>query len=57
MRSDFAKTHPEIVRAVNQLAGHITNEEMQTMNYAVNVNHQSAEQVAINYLKAHKLLK
>ncbi|HBP98143.1 ABC transporter permease/substrate-binding protein [Leuconostoc lactis] len=57
MRSDFAKNHPEIVRAVNQLAGHITNEEMQAMNYAVNVDHQSAEQVARNYLKAHKLLK
>lgn len=57
MRADFAQTHPKIVQALNELAGHITNEEMQTMNYAVNVKHQSAEQVAVNYLKAHKLLK
>lgn len=57
MRTDFAKTHPEIVTAINRLAGRISNEEMQKMNYAVNVQHQSAKAVAINYLKAQQLLK
>lgn len=57
MKSDFAKNNPKIVTALNQLAGHITNTEMQNMNYAVNVENEPAEQVAHEYLKKHNLLK
>ena len=57
MKSDFAKNNPKIVVALDQLAGRITNTEMQNMNYAVNVKHESAEKVAQSYLRAHHLLK
>ncbi len=57
MRQDFAKAHPQVVKALNQLANRITEPEMQEMNYQVNVKGQSAAKVAKAYLKAHGLLK
>lgn len=57
MRQDFAKKNPKITRALNRLAGKISNEDMQNMNYAVNVKHQSAATVAKKYLKTHNILK
>lgn len=57
MKTSFAKEHPEIVQALNRLAGKITDQEMQQMNYLVNVKHHSANQVAKTYLTQHHLLK
>ncbi|MGO3364999.1 MAG: glycine betaine ABC transporter substrate-binding protein, partial [Leuconostoc falkenbergense] len=57
MRQDFAKKNPKITRALNRLAGKISNEDMQNMNYAVNVKHQSPATVAKKYLKTHNILK
>ena len=57
MRAAFAKQHPRLVAALNQLANHITEKQMQAMNYAVSVQNQKAATVAHRYLVQHGLLK
>lgn len=57
MKEDFAKKHPQIVKALNQLSDQITEEEMQEMNYKVNVKKHSPASVAQNYLQQKHLLK
>ncbi|ERL65613.1 ABC transporter permease/substrate-binding protein [Schleiferilactobacillus shenzhenensis] len=57
MRTAFARQHPGIVRSLNKLAGHITDKQMQQMNYAVNVRNESPAKVARTYLTSHGLLK
>lgn len=57
MKKSFAKKHPQVVRALNRLAGKITEAEMQEMNYQVNVQKRSAQQVAHDYLVNKGLLK
>ena len=39
MKAGFAKAHPEVVKALNRLAGQITESQMQEMNYQVQVKH------------------
>ena len=41
MRAKFAERNPQIVKALNKLAGKITTQEMQAMNYQVNVEHEN----------------
>ncbi|BAN75565.1 MULTISPECIES: ABC transporter permease/substrate-binding protein [Lacticaseibacillus] len=57
MRSSFAKHHPHLVTALNKLANHITEKQMQDMNYAVSVRREKAATVAHRYLVRHGLLK
>lgn len=57
MRSSFAKHHPQLVTALNKLANHITEKQMQDMNYAVSVRREKAATVAHRYLVQHGLLK
>ena len=57
MRTAWAKKHPGIVKSLNKLAGHITNEQMQHMNYEVNVENKQPSTVARHYLQQHGLLK
>lgn len=57
MSQAFAQKHPQIVAALNQLAGKISAAEMTAMNYQVNVKRKSAASVAQNYLVKHGLLK
>lgn len=57
MTDQFAKTHPQVVRALSRLAGKITTRDMQEMNYQVTVKHRSAAAVAKQYLQQHHLLK
>ncbi|WP_297818246.1 ABC transporter permease/substrate-binding protein [uncultured Lactobacillus sp.] len=56
MKSNFAKQNPKIVKALNKLAGKITTEQMQEMNYQVQVKHESAAKVAHDFLKQHDLI-
>lgn len=56
MRTDFAQSHPQIVKILNELAGKITETQMQAMNYAVNVQKKSAASVAKQFLIQHHLL-
>ncbi|WP_333502775.1 glycine betaine ABC transporter substrate-binding protein, partial [Lacticaseibacillus paracasei] len=57
MRTAFAERHPQLVAALNKLAGQITEKQMQTMNYAVSVKNEKAATVAHRYLVQHGLLK
>lgn len=57
MKMEFANKHPKVVKALNKLAGKISDKEMQKMNYEVNVQKKSANLVAHQYLIKHNLLK
>lgn len=50
MKENFANKHPEVVSALNQLGGKITEEEMIDMNYQVNVEKREPAQVAHDFL-------
>lgn len=50
LRKETAEKYPEIVRALNKLAGKIKDDEMRRMNYQVNVEGKSAEETAKEYL-------
>lgn len=57
LRKETAKRYPEIVKALNKLAGRITDEEMREMNYQVNVKGINPYEVARSYLEKENLLK
>lgn len=57
MKEDFANKHPEVVSALNQLGGKITEEEMIDMNYQVNVEKKEPAQVAHDFLVTIGLVK
>ncbi|MDT2751943.1 ABC transporter permease/substrate-binding protein [Enterococcus thailandicus] len=50
MKENFANKHPEVVSALNQLGGKITEAEMIDMNYQVNVEKREPAQVAHDFL-------
>lgn len=50
LRAETAEKYPEIVEALNKLAGKITDDEMRKMNYQVNVEGKSAAETAREYL-------
>ena len=53
----FAKEHPEVVRALEKLAGKITEEQMSEMNYQVNVEGKNPAEVARTFLIDEGLIK
>ncbi|RIM60732.1 glycine/betaine ABC transporter permease, partial [Staphylococcus arlettae] len=55
-KESYLKDHPEIKDPLNKLAGKITDEEMQEMNYQVTVKKQDPYEVAKNYLEKHNLV-
>lgn len=55
LRKETAEKYPEVVKALNKLAGKITDDEIRDMNYQVTVEGKSAEEVAKAYLKKAKL--
>lgn len=50
-KKSFIKDHPQVEKALNQLEGKITDEEMQDMNYRVTEKGESPSKVAKEYLK------
>lgn len=56
LRKETAEEYPELVESLNKLAGKISDDEMRAMNVEVNVNNQSAEQTAREYLQKEGLL-
>ncbi|NCU16822.1 hypothetical protein GW534_03410 [Bacillus sp. P1(2020)] len=56
MLRETAEKYPEVVEALNKLAGKITDAEMREMNYLVNVEGKSAYEVAETYLKEQNLV-
>lgn len=56
LRKETAEEYPELVESLNKLAGKISDDDMRAMNVEVNVNNQSAEQTAREYLQKEGLL-
>lgn len=56
LKEETARKYPEIVDALNKLAGKITDDEMREMNYQVNVEGKSPFKVAEDYLKKEGLI-
>ena len=56
MKAEFAEQHPQVVQALNRLAGKISEEEMSEMNDRVKNNGEAPAKVAAEYLAAHQLL-
>ena len=57
LREETLKEHPELKDALEKLAGKISAEEMTKLNYKVDVEGQSASDVAREYLEENNLLK
>ncbi|GEO47898.1 ABC transporter permease/substrate-binding protein [Companilactobacillus kimchii] len=57
MNESFAKKNPGVVKSLNKLAGKISAEDMQKMNYQVSVKNKKASVVAHDYLVKKGLLK
>ncbi|MDO4670963.1 MAG: ABC transporter permease/substrate-binding protein [Aerococcus sp.] len=53
----FAHDQPELVQALNRLAGKITEDDMRQMNYQVNVEGKEPAAVAHDYLVKHQLVE
>jgi osmoprotectant transport system substrate-binding protein len=56
IRQQTLREHPEIAPALAELAGKISEEEMQGLNYAVDGQHRDAKEVVREFLKAKKLV-
>ncbi|QNQ82043.1 ABC transporter permease/substrate-binding protein [Lactobacillus sp. PV037] len=56
MKAKFAENNPQVVKALNKLAGKITTKQMQRMNYLVNVKHEKPAKVARDFLESEGLL-
>ncbi|CYY21951.1 ABC transporter permease/substrate-binding protein [Streptococcus suis] len=57
LSKETLEKYPELEQALGVLAGNISTEEMTQMNYAVDMEGKSAEQVAREYLEREGLLK
>ncbi|HEM6557653.1 TPA: ABC transporter permease/substrate-binding protein [Streptococcus suis] len=57
LSKETLEQYPELEQVLGVLAGNISTEEMTQMNYAVDVEGKSAEQVAREYLEQEGLLK
>ncbi|MFH6616339.1 ABC transporter permease/substrate-binding protein [Streptococcus suis] len=57
LSKESLEKYPELEQVLGVLAGKISTEEMTRMNYAVDVEGKSAEQVAREYLEREGLLK
>jgi len=56
IREEILREHPEVVQALAELAGKISDEEMQRLNYAVDGEHRDAGDVVREFLKKKGLI-
>jgi osmoprotectant transport system substrate-binding protein len=56
VREETLRQHPEVSAALAQLAGKISDQEMQRLNYAVDGQHRDAKQVVHEFLTQHGLI-
>ncbi|MBY7143559.1 ABC transporter permease/substrate-binding protein [Virgibacillus sp. NKC19-3] len=56
LRAETLKEHPELEEVLNQLGGKITDEEMREMNYEVDYEDRSPNEVAREFLESEGLL-
>jgi osmoprotectant transport system substrate-binding protein len=57
VRVETLREHPEIGRALDELADKVSDEEMRRLNYAVDGQHRDAKEVAHEFLKSKGLVK
>lgn len=57
LREETVKEYPEIVDALNKLAGRVTDDEMRKMNYEVNIEGKSPSDVARSYLEGEGIIQ
>jgi osmoprotectant transport system substrate-binding protein len=57
IREQTLQQHPEVARALAGLAGKISDEEMQRLNYAVDGQHRDAKEVAREFLRKQGLIQ
>jgi osmoprotectant transport system substrate-binding protein len=57
IREQTLQQHPEVSRALAGLAGKISDEEMQRLNYAVDGQHRDAKEVAREFLRKQGLIQ
>ena len=55
-RAATLEAHPEVAKLIEQLGGGISAPEMRRMNYAVDGEHRSTREVAVEHLTAKGLL-
>ncbi|KEK24062.1 ABC transporter permease/substrate-binding protein [Bacillus gaemokensis] len=56
VRKETIEKYPDLEKVLNKLAGKISDEDMRKMNYEVNVNGESAEKVAKQFLQKEQLI-
>jgi osmoprotectant transport system substrate-binding protein len=56
MREQTIQQHPEVAQVLAELAGKISDEEMQRMNYAVDGQHRDAKDVVHEFLRGKHLV-
>jgi osmoprotectant transport system substrate-binding protein len=56
IRQETLQQHPEVSHALRQLAGKITDQDMQQLNYAVDGQHRDSKQVVREFLQRKGLL-
>jgi len=52
MREEMLSIHPEVAKAVSELAGKISDDDMRKLNYAVDGEHRDAKQVVSEFLRS-----
>jgi osmoprotectant transport system substrate-binding protein len=56
MRHETIARHPEVAKALDDLAGKISDQDMQQLNYAVDGKHRDIKEVVREFLYAKGLL-
>ncbi|MDF2595651.1 MAG: opuCC, partial [Clostridia bacterium] len=56
VKNETLKKHPELEGVLNKLAGKISDEDMTNLNYQVDVEKKSIEEVAKGFLESKGLL-
>ena len=56
VRVETLRLHPEVAKALNQIAGKISDQEMQQLNYAVDGQHRDVEEVVREFLHQKQIM-
>lgn len=56
IREEILEKYPQLEEIINQLAGKISNEDMQKMNFEADYNRKSIEKIALQFLKDKNLI-
>jgi osmoprotectant transport system substrate-binding protein len=57
IRQQTLQQHPEVGEAIAELAGEISDQEMQKLNYALDGQHRDAKEVAQEFLRSKGLIR